>query len=632
MRRPACLVFLLLSITNHATSSQESSATNNNTLSDLSNANECTLYMAPSSIPGAGLGLFTTRNVAKGERILPYSGTDAPHIVVCDANHFDIKKSDWLHYAYFWSGVGYSEFECDKPSESVVTFGAITNFHTYLANVKGTNYGYDDEAADRFRDPSAGAFSYHEGHSFKSDRIIKAGDEIFTDYGEAWLDAREGTFADSVPRYDDFVKAGSILHTMRDNFIETAVEVNDDVLSLIKGATEVFDGRVASLIPDKKARYDILTEHHLDEENYYADVIARESVMKRGVSWIKENGLCMDNILPGKSTIPFVGKGAFANRFLAEGNIVSPVPLLQILDRDILLTYEVNREEESEYVDIGSEPIGKQLLINYCFGHKDSKILLCPQSNAILINHCSSRNNGAGHCGIKGPNAKIQWASGWDPNTPLWLEMSLDRMSEVTAESSRGLSFEVIATRDINKGEEIFIDYGSNWEDAWELHKDTWTPPEKGSRFGNYNPVEGLIGNILLRTVDELAKDPYPDNIVNSCFWYEYVEEGYDPNEMGYYMADDYIFEGDLKHSVSLWECDVLKKISDSHYEVRILRRREGKDDVLLTMFPRESITFIMKRYTSDQHLPGAFRHYIEIDDNIFPEQWKIGYTDVEEP
>ena len=38
---------------------------------------------------------------------------------------------------------------------------------------------YDDTYLDRFRDPGAGAFSYHEGHRFFSKNAIKAGEELF---------------------------------------------------------------------------------------------------------------------------------------------------------------------------------------------------------------------------------------------------------------------------------------------------------------------------------------------------------------------------------------------------------------------------------------------------------------------
>ena len=161
----------------------------------------------------------------------------------------------------------------------------------------------------------------------------------------------------------------------------------------------------------------------------------------------------MDNIVAGKSSLPQVGQGGFAKRFLAEGNIIVPAPLIQIMNRDHLLMYDIARDRGTKELEIGYEPKGSQLLTNYCFGHIDSKILLCPQSNAILINHCSSRRYG--RCGSQGPNARVQWASGWDPNTSAWLKMSLNQLESATEKQTRGLSLEFIATRDIEIGEEV---------------------------------------------------------------------------------------------------------------------------------------------------------------------------------
>jgi len=610
MCRPAYLIFALLSTSNSATSSQQIPESNTDSSIPL-NDNECSLYLAQSSIPGAGFGLFTTRDVQNGEGILPYS--DAPTIPICDVK--DVEHTDWVHHSYVWQGMALAKFECAAVSESIVSFGSLCNYHTYLVNAEGHPEGYDYEAVDRFVHPSAGAFSYHKGQHFKATRTITAGEELFVDYGSSWLDSREGTFADYVPRNDDFVKAAEILLIMRETYLNSTSEINDGAISTFIHATRVFDDRVASLIPDTKAKYEAV-ENHLYEDSLYAMAIAKSTVINRGVNWIKENGLCMDNILPGKSTIPLIGQGGFANRFLVEGSVISPAPLLQITNSDIMLTYE----------DKDDTPSGMQLLVNYCFGHKDSKLLLCPQSNAILINHCSSRKNGVNYCGDKGPNAKIRWASGWDPNTPIWLEMSLDQISAKSAAKSRGLSFEVIATRDIKSDEEIFLDYGPNWEDAWELHRNEWKPHNKGTKFGDYNPLNSERSKVLLRTIDELKKTPYPDDIFTACYWYEWVEEGYNPDERGYYMADDYISKDNLDTLMEIWPCDILEKMTDTHYEVRIIR--EYEEDVLLTMFPQESITFRMKQYTSDQHLPGAFRHYIEIEDSMFPEQWKMSYDD----
>ena len=69
--------------------------------------------------------------------------------------------------------------------------------------------------ANRFTDPSAGAFSYYLGHVFKSTKEIQPGEELFADYGESWLKTREGTFADFIPRSGNYDRAAAVLKTMQ---------------------------------------------------------------------------------------------------------------------------------------------------------------------------------------------------------------------------------------------------------------------------------------------------------------------------------------------------------------------------------------------------------------------------------
>jgi len=439
-------LFQLLLLQAKPDCSQDSTLSNTQTCLDdaPSTANdsyECSLYVAPSSIPGAGSGLFITRDVEEGEGILP--GSDAPSIVICDIDSYGISTKDYVHHAYYWSGGGLASFECDSVSESVVSFGAMSNYHTSLYNIKGYVEPYDDTASNRFSNPGAGAFSYYGGHHFKASRNIDAGEEIFADYGQGWLDGREGTFADNVPREDDFNKAGSILGIIR-KLTNSETTLDDEILTLIQNVTEAFSGRVASLLPNTMNEFENLAKGTFDED---VKAIVDTTVTNRNVKWIKEHGVCMEYISPGKSTIPEAGKGAFSKTSFKNGDLIAPAPLLQIMDRDFMYIYEDDKSTE--------EPSGQQILLNYCFGHKDSKLLLCPQSNIILINHCSKRKVGDGECSDKGPNAKIQWASGWDADTPLWLEMSLEELATATADVSRGLSMEVIATRDIKAGEEV---------------------------------------------------------------------------------------------------------------------------------------------------------------------------------
>ena len=55
-----------------------------------------------------------------------------------------------------------------------------------------------------------------------------------------------------------------------------------------------------------------------------------------------------------------------------------------------------------------------QLLVNYSFGGDDSSLLLCPNANAVLLNHCSDRRPELHSCGNSNmPNAEYRWAK-WD--------------------------------------------------------------------------------------------------------------------------------------------------------------------------------------------------------------------------
>ena len=68
-------------------------------------------------------------------------------------------------------------------------------------------------------------------------------------------------------------------------------------------------------------------------------------------------------------------------------------------------------------------------------------------------------------------------------------------------------------------------------------------------------------------------------------------------------------------------------------YIVRIIQREDSDYGEMpwatnsiprfLYNFPRESIRIFPKPLHSDQHLEGAFRHYIPLRDDMVPDQWR---------
>lgn len=169
----------------------------------------CQFYLAPSSIPNAGFGVYTTKDIA-GDTALKKA--DAPSIMVYDTNlHFPNKL--WSMDNYFWSGEGSGQFECASVEELVVNFGTSCNYHTYLKNVYPVEVAYNDTITPRAEgSPGIGAYSYQGGVEFIATRDINAGEEIFADYGEDWLEGRSKF--QSVPREDDFLDTAEILEVL----------------------------------------------------------------------------------------------------------------------------------------------------------------------------------------------------------------------------------------------------------------------------------------------------------------------------------------------------------------------------------------------------------------------------------
>ena len=108
----------------------------------------------------------------------------------------------------------------------------------------------------------------------------------------------------------------------------------------------------------------------VDDDN----ISSTSSNFTRSVDWIRNNGICLDNIKVEQSTNPEAGRGAFATRSMPKGEIVAPAPVVQITDRRGLAMFKVKSDPLGGDVVEGSD----QLLLNYCYGHPNSSILLFP--------------------------------------------------------------------------------------------------------------------------------------------------------------------------------------------------------------------------------------------------------------
>lgn len=266
-----------------------------------------------------------------------------------------------------------------------------------------------------------------------------------------------------------------------------------------------------------------------------------------------------------------------------------------------------------------------------------------------VINHCSKRTK---DCGKKGPNAAIRWSRGWDPTSDDWRQMSLEELAQ---QPGRGLAFEVYATRTILPGEEVFLDYGVAWEEAWARHVKTWKPPKSVKDWitaVQANEVtDRILPEFMAGDLGEEVDHPY---LFTACQYYSSTADRHSVYQKGHdgwwdltsqeilsTFADDgssYGYShkdlGYAKHDdTSHWPCSVLLEENPvkGSYTVRIHQNPWEEDTPwetnevprILTGYARSDIHYFVKPYASDQNLPGAFRHPLGIPDELLPDQWK---------
>jgi len=421
-------------------------------------------------------------------------------------------------------------------------------------------------------------------------------------------------------------------------------DVDPDYLDVVKTVVSWYDKRTSSLLPDS---HDSILHLHKAGP-------AANTVTTRTIEWVKEHGRCIDSIHAQKSTLPHAGRGAFAKRLIRKGETVVPVPFLHIYNKDTFNIYPVIKHHDNKLERSTKEKlikkkiIGKQLFLNYCFGHDDSMLLLCPTTHAALINHKSLRQAEKDEECNDGPNAHYRWAD--DALTKEWLNLSLN---ELKGKTGRGLTMDIIATRDIMPGEEIFIDYGMEWEKAWNEHVAKWKPKNTSSM-----PLQELIHSMNreknLRTVYDLIGNPYPENITTVCLYFEPSEDAeYEKYDYGY-EPEDIILMEDLmeilggysingeKYDVKeeevfdhyFWPCSVYEisdNIEDPVVTVQIFQLPAEKRTPwteagiprFVVNYPKDKVMFAETPYSGDQFRSNVFRHPIGMSDDVFPMKWR---------
>jgi hypothetical protein len=556
----------------------------------------CSLYIAPSTIPNAGLGIFTARLLEYGDRI----GDDDIMIPIVDADLYMGSKFTWMIDDYTWDGAPSGLGRESERQNGVSGYGpgldGAINCNIALLNVDRELPQWYDAGLHRLRNPGAGAIAQYSGGITFAKAQIPAGGELFKYYGDEWFRSRSA-FA-NMPLYEDYTRANQLL--LRFLALNSPHNVKASLYDLI--ATAPFQSRTLNALP----AYDNITQAVM-----YGIGSLQQPGAVRSLQDLASTGRCLDNIRTAPSTLPEAGRGAFATRPLPAGSVVTGSPLFHIPYDEMLFMYKTEWNESNLAYDVDTSKVKSyQLLLNYCWGHSESTVLLCPYGAGVnFINHNQSLANVA-----------IRWApDGELSHNATWLQQT--SVADMANEYSTKLAIDFVALRDIQPGEEIFLDYGDEWEEAWIRHVKTWEQysGHLGALHTRYQPASlyNLDGGLLIRTKQEQESDPYPANLELRCHeqtmyflqdpsgsWIN-PSFGWQPAEEGY-------------------ECEVLERVPrgvDHVYTVR-LKHTDGQFHVARNV-TRAFVAFFDRPYSTDMHLPWAFRHKLIIPDAMFPDSWK---------
>jgi len=500
------------------------------------NEKRCEVYLAKSTLYDGEWGVFSGVDIEENNKlgatdvVIPWFQGLTPD------NDSIASASDY----FAWQN-NYLKNEEDFNSFVQGTLAFIQWGEKCLHNVKGDfkNALVDQGSLNRSLDPGIGAFTPYHNLQVTTTKNISAGMELFSSYDYFTDEDRRGLVGDFFQLMEDNLDIGLDKFSIFWDFLSRYYD--EDSIPLPK--FEEIEGEFGGETNEKSC------ENH---------------VWQYPLEWLEENGICIDNLKPGPSTIPQAGRGAFSTRFVSKGSIVTSSPLFFLCEKDDFL-YKVKGREQ------------KQLMINYGFSHWNSSAMFYPYGPHVsLINHNDK------------PNVKIQWAESTLENDDFLYREFCQTDDDAAPDT---VIWDYVALRDIQPNEEIFIHYGDEWSKAWKEHVQNFKPIlETYEPASFWNHLDQLIGLIP------------PKNIITECFCF-FHNKKWKTSKNNYWETCNIISSTIVNETI--------------FYEVHLISE---EIEISITDLPRKAIRFSDRPYTLDFYLKEAFRHEIHMPRDIFAE------------
>mmetsp|Transcript_10358 Transcript_10358/g.12019 ORF Transcript_10358/g.12019 Transcript_10358/m.12019 type:complete len:693 (+) Transcript_10358:130-2208(+) len=641
---------------------------------------KCKLYMAPTStilisedddeVSPIKLSMYAGTNIPQGTIIgrpeigIPltdinthmkqtvYQSQQQKQKIIKNKQEFLAAQSSFMWNAQPVSAQYETFINHDNLNVCIPGVGGLGNQHPTLVSYAGWNY---DAVVERTIDtkstnvayPNRGAISHYFNVSLQALQDIPAGMEILVD--------------------DLGLEEDEDLYTLKD------FHHADRNLKRIHAFFEKYE---SDLLPVKKKEMynfllkDVISASHSNDDDgkdtlplYPKEPSEIASTIQTGTfqysypeltkstEWLEQNGQCLDGLYPGISTIPDIGRGAFASKNFKKGQMIAPAPLMLIPDKSYLDMYKIKKN--GDRLVKGEDVVSKQLLENYSFGHQQSKLRFYPYGiNVNFINHKKTDPSGT-VTGSDGANAKLSWTKQSYHQSDLLNKNTNELLESGIKDVFTSLGMDIIATRDIAANEEVFIDYGDDWAKAWEDHVSKWDKDQKWptkaldlnsemkfdqNLFFDTESEKNKIIQASLQTGGDGTEYKVPPSVITVCYatWNDLDANDGDFGKDSWFKFDDRT----EKNGHDMQPCSIIDRYNFQRSSSEGDKEGDNVNDngtyyytvelsngvTTVKNVPQSFIKYGDRPYSSDMMSNssiGVFRHYIAIPDEMFPQSWR---------
>jgi hypothetical protein len=384
-------------------------------------AEGCKFYLAPSTISGAGRGIFA------GEKFLEGTAVDvAPTLPI---HHKYVSEMQLLNYVYGTNDDQYS----------MVIFGQSNLYnHRDEEDQVAVHHEWLDYDV---RDPQI-HFAFPQSdftnvkHLFKKN--LAAGDEIFTTYGDGWWDKHNMKTSTTSE-----ISGSQVADSSDDDSCQVEADCNDN------SATTA------------------MASNHVSME------------------YLDTHGHCLSQVYADVSKIPFAGKGLFAGKRFMKGSVVTISPVLTLPksqvesalhgDQSLLINYCIS----TPHTEMMLFPLSLAAMINHNSSASPANV------RPMWYNWETRKVSASGDAAVDGvfsrfdspsvPNADkddetqtdTMGNAGSADNSGSGRNPNANDMDSLFHSNFAQYDLAYVAQQDIDQGDELTMNYGSKWDEQW---------------------------------------------------------------------------------------------------------------------------------------------------------------------